>query len=442
MPGLFSALTVSRVAPHSRDGGREQPIQPRRSGTSGTTPQSESASARGHERHVGRFAAHKSILTRYCSTAPNTQPQDTSHLMADPGHPRPSSTPHRTTRSMFPRYSPPAVVAPPPPPPPLVQGNLRLPLKVICHSQNVQRLMERRRISWGVQYELARGILAERWKWEDVTDRVLERLQGPNAVAAPKVRSVMTEAMGEGNTRYHGDFGSTTRELWSVLEPKARRLCELMALPRNEYDREQDAILERQSRGLGLKGEWKGVKDWYGGRIQQVVRLSKSNGTFRYRLDQPSMQRSNRFARFLGSRRILQIKLSKDLQFAKDSGIPEHLGSRFLFCGRVFAPFASKDSSVYMMELNEDVDRSLDHHQGDETRISLWDFIEWHNPLSLNMNQVRVMFYSQLTFLTSLLQPMGKWLARFDLGLSTSVPVLLFEPKNIEFIEDIGQYMA
>ena len=37
---------------------------------------------------------------------------------------------------------------------------------------------------------------------------------------------------------------------------------------------------------------------------------------------------------------------------------------------------------------------------------------------------------------------MNKWFARFDLGLSTSVPVLRFEPGNIEFFEDIGQYMA
>ncbi|KAH9176853.1 RNA dependent RNA polymerase-domain-containing protein [Lactarius sanguifluus] len=340
LPDIFSSLTVSesRVASHSRDGGREQ---------------SESSPARGHWRH-------------------------------DPEQPHPSPTPHRTTPSMFPRFSPPAPPASLPP----VQGKLRSPLKIISHSQNAQRLMERRKISWGVQYELARGVLAERWKWEDVTDGVLERLQGSNAVAAPRVRSVMADAMGQGNTGHHGDFGVTTRELW------------------DEYDREQEAILERKSRGLGLMGEWKGIKDWYGGRIQQ------SNGTFRYRLDQPGMQRSNRFARFLGSRRILQVKLSKDLQFAKESGIPEHLGSRFLFCGRVFAPFAAKDSS--------DVDRNLDPHQGDDTRISLWDFIEWHNPLSKNMNQ-----------------PMGKWLARFDLGLSTSVPVLRFEPENIQFIPDI-----
>jgi hypothetical protein len=74
--------------------------------------------------------------------------------------------------------------------------------------------MDLRKISWGVQYELARGELAGRWKWEDVTERVLDSLQGCNVATAPKVRSVMVEAMGEGNTGYHVDFGTTARELW------------------------------------------------------------------------------------------------------------------------------------------------------------------------------------------------------------------------------------
>ena len=83
--------------------------------------------------------------------------------------------------------------------------------------------MERRRISWGVQYELARGVLAERWRWEDVTDVVLERLEGPNAVAAPDVRKVMADEMGEGNTGYHVDLGAATRELWLVLRAKGTK---------------------------------------------------------------------------------------------------------------------------------------------------------------------------------------------------------------------------
>ncbi len=40
------------------------------------------------------------------------------------------------------------------------------------------------------------------------------------------------------------------------------------------------------------------------------------------------------------------------------------------------------------MEVNEGEDRRPDSAKGDFTRISLWDFIQWHNPLALNENQV------------------------------------------------------
>ena len=159
-------------------------------------------------------------------------------------------------------------------------------------------------------------------------------------------------------------------------------------LHREEYDREQDAILEGQSRGLGLRGEWKGVPDWYGGRIEQVVRLSKSNGQFTYRLDRPDRKKSTRFARFLGSRRIIKVKLSKDLLYEKGDSVRDHLSGPFVLCGRVFVPFASKEGNTYIMEVNEDKDRTPDSTQGDDNRMSLWDFIQWHNPLDLNQNQV------------------------------------------------------
>lgn len=173
------------------------------------------------------------------------------------------------------------------------------------------------------------------------------------------------------------------------------RVVRLTALRREEYDREQGAILEGTSRGLGLRGEWKGVPDWFGGRIEQVVRLSKSNGTsgFSYRLDRPGLQKSTRFARFLGSRRILKVKLSKDLQYEPEevSGVRKHLSCTFVLCGRVFVPFASKGGSAYMMEVNEEQDRKPDNSQGDGTRISLWDFVQWHNPLTLNRDQVWIL---------------------------------------------------
>jgi RNA-dependent RNA polymerase len=89
----------------------------------------------------------------------------------------------------------------------------------------------------------------------------------------------------------------------------------------------------------------------------------------------------------------LQIRLSTDLKYEKNDVVLEHLSSQFVLCGRTFVPFASKDGKAYMMEVNEDEDRNPDRLQGDDTRISLWDFIEWHNPLALNQNQVRTPSY-------------------------------------------------
>ncbi|KAI0005558.1 RNA dependent RNA polymerase-domain-containing protein [Russula compacta] len=297
-------------------------------------------------------------------------------------------------QSTFPPHSPPAHVSPPQEGLPFLSGKFALPRHTICHSADAQQCMERLKISWGVQYELARGVLAKNWTWNDVTTDVLERLRGSHADAAPRVQSVM----GKRTHCVNSDI-----DLWK------------------EYDREQDAILEGTSRGLGLRGEWKGVPDWFGGRIEQVVRLSKSNGTFSYRLDRPGLQKSTRFARFLGSRRILKLKLSKDLQYesAEVSGVRDYLSYGFVLCGRVFVPFASKGGSAYMMEVNEDQDRKPDSAQGDGTRISLWDFVQWHNPLVLNRDQ-----------------PMSKWSTRFELGLSKTVPIIQFEPGNINFILD------
>ncbi|KAI9513086.1 RNA dependent RNA polymerase-domain-containing protein [Russula earlei] len=282
---------------------------------------------------------------------------------------------------------------------PLRNGELALPHRNICHCPHAQKRMERLKISWGVQYELARGVLSDEWTWDDVTAQVLERLRGSNAEAAPKVRTVMAEAL---NKNDRANSQTTNSDVWE------------------EYDREQDALMEGQSRGLGLRGEWKGVPDWYGGRIEQMMTLTKSDGKYTYRLVRPGIKDSTRFARFLGSRRILKVKLAKDLRYERDNSTREHLSGPFILCGRIFVPFSSKDGNAYLMETNEDLDRQHDSGQGDDTRISLWDFLEWHNPLRYNQNQ-----------------PLSKWSTRFDLGLSTTIPILQFEPRNIAFEPDI-----
>ena len=72
-------------------------------------------------------------------------------------------------------------------------------------------------------------------------------------------------------------------------------------------EREQKAILENAGRGLGLRGPWEGEQNWYGGIVQQVARLEEEGGRFKIRLCRLEMRKSYRFARFLGSRRLLRL---------------------------------------------------------------------------------------------------------------------------------------
>jgi RNA-dependent RNA polymerase len=103
------------------------------------------------------------------------------------------------------------------------------------------------------------------------------------------------------------------------------------------------------------------------------------------------MTRSHRFARYLGSRRLLQIKIGD--VYADLSAEREFLEQRFILCGRVFRPFAVKDGKVYAAEVNENYCRNSDNREGDQYRCSLEDIVGWHNPLYLNSGQVGVTYF-------------------------------------------------
>ncbi len=61
---------------------------------------------------------------------------------------------------------------------------------IIAHSDDLQQLLDDNRIAWGVQYELARGVSAGLWEWDQVKDR-LQTLKGTNFEAAFKVEKIM-----------------------------------------------------------------------------------------------------------------------------------------------------------------------------------------------------------------------------------------------------------
>ncbi|OBZ68489.1 putative RNA-dependent RNA polymerase SHL2 [Grifola frondosa] len=276
-------------------------------------------------------------------------------------------------------------------------------LVIIAHSKEVQEKMDSRQITWGVQYEIARGVSHGWWTWDEITPKILDSLRGLNKDAANKVSATILSKDIPKRVA-HADL-----PLWM------------------ELDREEAAIMENKGRGLGLHGEWQGDPKWYGGKIQQIVRLVEaekgSSRPYRLFLEKMQKRKSNRFARFLGSRRVLQISIPKKLLHENIEALRSFLAQNFILCGRVFVAIGAKDGKVYLMEINQDHERKADT-VGDQFRMSLEEFVDWHNPLSLNSKQ-----------------PSTKWATRFDLGLSVSVPVLRFEPDQFfDLIDEVAPY--
>ena len=129
--------------------------------------------------------------------------------------------------------------------------------------------------------------------------------------------------------------------------------------------------------------------NWYGGKIQQIARLEVAgDGSFRLALCRMESRKSHRFARFLGSRRMLQISIQRLLVNNRGDDLRAFFKQKFVLCGRIFVAFGAKDNKVFLMETPEDYERTM-RVPGDESRISLNDFVAWHNPLELNSEQVR-----------------------------------------------------
>jgi RNA-dependent RNA polymerase len=87
------------------------------------------------------------------------------------------------------------------------------------------------------------------------------------------------------------------------------------------------------------------------------------------------------------------------------------LEKKFVLCGRVFIAIRPKDAKsgkpwkVYLIEVNEDVDRQPKVSEGDCQRLTLREFVRWHNPMQLNSKQVRYPSFMTFTQLTSSSSP-------------------------------------
>lgn len=73
----------------------------------------------------------------------------------------------------------------------------------------------------------------------------------------------------------------------------------------------------------------------------------------------------------------------------------------FIIAGRVFRAFLEKEKNVFFFMTNENSDPGLVLDTVSQ-KLSIDDFLNWHNPIELNKNQVRLWIYlsgSILTFL-------------------------------------------
>jgi len=171
------------------------------------------------------------------------------------------------------------------------------------------------------------------------------------------------------------------------------------ALHREELDREQVSITEEDNcqRSLGLYGDWAHFPaadcfpDWYGGRVLQNARLvlDKHPRKFKIQLEVMEYRKdSTRIARFLGSRRILNLGVADSLSFRDEDGVKQFLNQKFVLCGRVFVTLKSKEGKVYLVEVREDYERQAQLKEGDNKRRTFWEIIDWHNPMNRNEKQV------------------------------------------------------
>ncbi|KAK7063563.1 RNA-dependent RNA polymerase [Favolaschia claudopus] len=279
-----------------------------------------------------------------------------------------------------------------------------LPKYIVAHSKKVLHALEGQGVTLGVQWELARGVSAGKFSWENIETKMkktADAFAGTNLEVAWKVSDIM-----------RGITGSDPhdRDLWS------------------EVDREHAAFMENKGRGLGLLDgpwpHWKGDTAYYGGRVEYPLRLYKTASVedpYNIRIEKPRIGRSHRFARDLGSPSVLHLSIPTKLVQDEGEHIRRFLAQRFIVNGRVYLAIPPKDTtSVYLIQTNEDYEREPLRWYGDQYRMSFDDFIRRHNPLHLNSEQ-----------------SFAKYTARFALGLSTSIPVLEFEEHNILELPDI-----
>ncbi|CDO75004.1 hypothetical protein BN946_scf184965.g6 [Trametes cinnabarina] len=282
-------------------------------------------------------------------------------------------------------------------------------------------------LPWGAQWELARFIAtgfdaAALLKPKDIAS---PELKGKNAKAAPQVKKLVEQKLALAKAEEH-----EVSKQFAVAFQRERAVKS----PWEELDREEEILCEHPLGGIGCNSDQSFLEndpDWYGGRIHFTAQLRKEKGSsFSIILDRPQLGTSNRLARRFGSRRIIRVRLQKDIAWnTQGNELRDYFKRPFIIAGVVFRAFYAKEQNVFLFRTNEGFEQHADGTvlitqpsvscRGQQ-EYSWLEFIGWHNRLEHNTDQTMV-----------------KWSARFALGLSNSIPGVRLHPSDVRFIPDI-----
>ncbi|KAJ9479081.1 RNA-dependent RNA polymerase [Pseudozyma hubeiensis] len=274
-------------------------------------------------------------------------------------------------------------------------------------------------VPWGVQYCLASLVSFGVFSMDE-----LKITTGINTLRSNSNLASLSALLDPSNQHLLWEDGSQRTVMTRRATDRERQVY-------NELDRETQMRAESRLNGvIGPPGE---EMRSYGGRVlfegtfvcSKTEQKGGQHCTFGIKLFPPKFGGSCRFARRFGSDSIIRIKL--DPIMAKDARrFPLHpktrdiqqeirrfLSRKIQIFGREYRPFYCKDETVFYFWVGS----AKECHDRPEFDC-IWDLIVHHAPFSANAHA-----------------PLGKFIQRVQLGLSTSVPASVVD--RIEYVDDI-----
>ena len=169
---------------------------------------------------------------------------------------------------------------------------------------------------------------------------------------------------------------------------------------------------------------------WYGGQVlfhaklHDMARDRKSCSTPQYKLtlEPAELSSSHSFSRRFGSKHFLRVKLTKAVLNKSSQQLLNYVRRPLILCGSVVRAFYAKESNVFYVKTNEGTDgKSIFSNAPVPDIMSFWAFINWHNPIELNSNQVSKSLWVIMDFPLKLLN--RRWLNTL-LDLPLACPIL------------------